>query len=274
MEWRSARTFSNLLLILFAVGLIPAPVIAYSDFWALNIRRALAVRLYRTQALGVFLVGLAVIGYIFTWDLYNGLGIDSNLYTTLEILFSFAIPPIVTFYWIDSSVRIARRSDPLLRDVLHWKIVRVVLWAWIGVAFLSLVVAVGSSALYDAMHGLLNSTSSSGPPALGLFLFLLSPIFVVAITGPIVLRRAAKWTGDRRFAKHLLWFGLFIFFVLISLVAIFLPLGSGFAGSLQFQIEVAIPEIIGGYCLYKSVRWLVPLNPLPSVSNDKKEAQN
>jgi len=34
-------------------------------------------------------------------------------------------------------------------------------------------------------------------------------------------------------------------------------------GSLQFQLEVAIPQIVAGYCLYKSVRWLVPLNRFP-----------
>ena len=254
--------FSNSLILLFIIGLVPIPLIVYSAIRALNIRRALAVPLYRNQALGVALASLSLIGFIFTWDLYNGLNLSSNLYTSLELVFGFIIPSFVAFYWIDASVRTARRSDPLLRDVLHWRMARIILWVWIGGIDLVFAGSVIYSTALEAVRGQLNTPSS--PPGVILMLLLLSPLFMVPIVGLLVLPRAAKKSGDKRFGKHLKWFGLFIFLVLGAIFAIFTPFGfSGFLGSLQFQLEVAIPQIVAGYCLYKSVRWLVPLNRFP-----------
>ena len=183
--------FSNALLLLFAIGLVPVPVIAYSVFKTLNIRRALAVPLYRSQTLGVALVSLSFIGYMFTFDLYNGLGLSSNLFTTFEVLIGFAIPPFVTFYWIDASMRAARRFDPLLREVFHWRIVRIILWAWIAPMFLIFVGLIGYPTLLEAVQGQLNSPSGGPPPGV-IFLLLLSPIFIVAVVGLVFLPRAAK----------------------------------------------------------------------------------
>lgn len=253
------------LLLLFVIDLVPIPLISYSASRASNIRRALAVPLYRSQALGVVVVGLSIISFAVTFDLYNGLNLTSNFFSFFEILFGFAIPPFVTFYWIDTSMRTARKSDPLLRDVLHWRIVRKVLWVWIGGTFLIFVSIIGVSTAQQILSGQLYSTSSS-PPAI-LMLLLLLPLFIVPIVGLVFLPRAAKMSGDKRFGKHLRWFGLYIFFVLGAFAAILIPNPSGFLGSLLFQLEVAIPQIVGGLCLYKSVRWLVPLNRIEPVSD-------
>ncbi len=245
--------FSNFELISFIISIIPLPVIAYSAYRVLNIRRALAVRLYRNQALGVFLVAIAYFGYILTFNLYNSLGFTSLAYTTAEVLFSFGFSPLLTFYWIDYSIRTARRSDPLLREVLHWKQLRIAFWVWVGAAFSLLV-------------GVMIIAPSSGAPALPLFISILSPIFLAAICGLVFLPRAARMAGDKRFGKHLLWFGLFIFFILAPLVSIF------FIGGWPSLFTFAISQTIGGFCLYRSIRWLVPLNRLPSPVSEEAGA--
>ncbi len=255
--------------LLFVIDLIPIPLIVYSAYRAFNIRRALAVPLYRSQALGVVLVGLSIIGFAFTFNLYNSLNLNSNFYSFFEVLIGFAIPPFVTFYWIDASMRTARKSDPLLRDVLHWRIVRKILWIWFGGIFLIFVDVITVTFAEEIQQGQLNSTTSS--PGAVTFVLFLSPLFIVPIVGLVFLPRAAKMSGDKRLGKHLRWFGLYIFFVLGAFAAVLIPNPSGFLGSLLFQLEVAIPQIVGGLCLYKSVRWLVPLNLIEPVT-DAKEA--
>jgi hypothetical protein len=243
----------NSALLEFVIALVPIPVIGYAAYWAINIRRALGVPLYRNQALGVFLVAMSSIGYIFFFAIYNDLGLQSNLEITFEVFFSFGLPPLVAFYWIDASIRTARRSDPLLRQVFNWERRRRVFWVWVIAAFCTLV-----GSIVPVSHGVPPNT---GPPPLPIFLFILSPMFLVAILGLVLLPRAAKFAGDKRFGRHLLWFGLFIFFVLFSLINIFIPfLYTPTTPALVPVLSFAIPQVVGGYCLYRSVRWLVPLN--------------
>jgi hypothetical protein len=201
----------------------------------------------------VFLVGIALICYLVFFALYNYLGLQSTSQTALEVLFSFALPPPLAFYWIDASVKTGRRSDPLLRDVLHWKKLRLVLWAWVVAADGSLTIEI----LFSLATGA--GSSTPGPPPLPLFIFLLSPIFLVAVLGPVVLPRAAKLAGDKKFARHLLWFALSLLFVLLPLANIFIPMYSPSIPSLVPVIAFAFPESIGGYCLYRSVKSLIPL---------------
>jgi hypothetical protein len=155
----------------------------------------------------------------------------------------------VTFYWLDASVRVARRSDPLSREAFKWERLRVFLWAWILVVFSILTGTV--------IGGIASPTNNS--PALALFLFFLSPIFLVAISGLRVLPRAAKFASDKKFGKHLLWFGLFLFFVLIPLLNIFIPMYGPPIPSLVPVLAFAIPQSIGGYCLYRSASSLASL---------------
>jgi hypothetical protein len=151
-------------------------------------------------------------------------------------------------------MRAARRSDPLLRDTLHWRRTRLWLWGWDIVAFLTLVILV----VYGSSHG----PSNSGPPALPLFIYVLSPVFVAAMTGLVFLPRAARKSGDQRLRRHLQWFGLFIFLALFRFVMIFI------AGGLENVIPTVIANAIGGYCLYRSVRFLVPLNRISMGAGD------
>ncbi len=246
-------------LIPFLLDLVPIPPIAYATYWAFNIRRALAVRLYRNQALGVILVGASFI-WSFAVTAYRDLPNGNSSFGVALGVYSFIVPPILTFFWIDASIRTARRSDPLLREVLHWRQVRIGLWALIIVAFSTLVITFVGAFLVGA-------STNNGPPPLPIFIFFLSPIFVAAISGLVFLPRAAKRSGDRRLGKHLQWFGLFVFFVLFHFVLIF------FTGGLLNGILTSISEVIGGYCLYRSVRWLVPLNRITLTGNGSSSSE-
>lgn len=235
----------------FAIAVVPVIFISYAAYWAVNIRKALAVPIYRTQALGVFTVSIALICYIVTFALWNDLGYQNYWQTNIDVFFSYGLPPVVAFYWLDASVRTARRSDPLLRSFFHWQKLRLILWAWV----------LGASFPLDAFLVLSTVTgptsSNSGPPPLPLFIFILSPIFMVGILGLVVLPRAAKFTGDKKFGRHLLWFGISLFLILFPLISIFFPLPT--TPLSLYVLAFAIPQTIGGYCLYRSVTFLAPM---------------
>ncbi len=239
----------------FILDLLPVPVIVYAMYWAFSIRRALAVPLYRNQMLGVSLVAIGFLWY-FLESAFSDLLNDPTYLIPLGV-FSFIIPPILTFYWIDASMNTARRSDPLLREIYHWRQVRKGLWGLIIVSFIVLVALFVGSALGVA-------PSANATPSLPLFIFVLSPIFVAAITGLVFLPRAGRKSGDKRFGNHLRWFGLFIFFVLFHFVLIF------FTAGLLNGVLTSLFEIIGGFCLYFSVRWLVPLNKITPIDPEHK----
>jgi hypothetical protein len=243
--------------ILFAsIDLLSIPLVVYGIYWAFNVRRALAVHLYRNQAFGVGLVGIGFVWLYITRAL-NDYAPNSNLAMVLGVL-TFDIPPLLAFYWIDASMRAARRSDPLLRDTGHWSKIRLWLWGWNILAFLTLVgIVVGAT---------ISGEIGAGPPPLPLFIYVLSPIFVTVITGLVFLPRAAKKSGDQRLHRHLLWFALFIFLGLFFFVMIFI------AGGLENAIPTTVANAAGGYSLYKSVRWLVPISrisPLETKSVEK-----
>src|ERR1700733_5624912 len=90
-------------------------VLSYGAYWAFEIRRALAIRLYRSQALGIGLlavsVGLAQLYY--TGSIFYGWPPELTFASIL--FFAFAL-----FYWTNTSIRAARLSDPLLRDTFRW----------------------------------------------------------------------------------------------------------------------------------------------------------
>jgi len=230
------------------LDLLAIPLTAYAVYWAFNIRRALAVPLYRNQAFGVGLVGIAFV-WFFLVKAFSDYLPNSGLVADLTIL-TFDIPPLLAFYWIDASMRTARRSDPLLRDTGYWSKIRLWLWGWNLLAFSALVFSVAYSAATQSYN------PQGGPPPLPIFLYLLSPIFVTIITGLAFLPRAAKKSRDKRLRRHLQWFALFLFLALFFFVMIFI------AGGLENTIPTVVANVIGGFCLYKSVRWLVPIGHL------------
>jgi hypothetical protein len=240
--------------------ILTAPIFPYAAFWAFNIRHALAVPLYRRQAFGIGFIVLA------TWAViavFVVIPTSDTLLANIEQFSAFYFLFIVLFYWIDSSVLASRRSDPLLRDTLHWSKIRVFLWISIivttAIPFLILgyVAATSNQALFDQ----LNSGTFGGP----VVSFILNAVVfnfpvVIPICGLIylpVIANRAKW--DRSLRRHFLWFAP----ASVVMLLVFFGPTSGTPSSVG-EIITPLLVVIMGYTLYRSAKALVPLNYLAS----------
>ena len=89
--------------LLSAVGAAVAMVtLLYSASWAFGIRRALAVRLYRNQALGIGVLAIAVALTQINATISN---YSANYPGFLTIIFPY-FTTLTLFYWIDTSVQL------------------------------------------------------------------------------------------------------------------------------------------------------------------------
>jgi hypothetical protein len=195
----------------------------------------LGVRLYRNQALGIGLVAAASASLALLFGVTIGGNVAVIDLQALEFLF--------LFYWIDSSVLAARRSDPLVRDEYHWSRLRVPLW---GANLVGL--------------------------ALSLLVHLPVQIILTLVVGIVMLPTAARRSGDAIFRMHLRWFGFYALLQIVAFSGIFLPFfltGAPTSSSsiiTYISIGIFVPGAWGGaYCLYRSARALVPLNKLSLV---------
>lgn len=237
----------------YVVGTVAVvSVLAIAGYTALGIRRTLANKSYRSQALGVGLIAgvLAVnllnnlvYAYIPPNTPYDT--INNNLGpigTPLYVAFLF-----VLFYWIDESVLASRRADPRLRDTLRWSAVRKVMRPWVA---LSAIIVTVTFIAYEAMG---NASSATGVPPAFLAPFLLTIILGVPIMGIALLPLCATRARDPLLRRQLYWFGAFA-------VAY---LAGGFLGGIPNQTEAVLSTIpdslLAGFFLYLSAKALVPI---------------
>ncbi len=235
-----------------AGGLLLLVLAAYQ---ASVIARALAVRLYRNQALGIGLVAVAnfvlVAGQTIIVALQppNGGGAYGTTANWPLIFFTW----IVLFYWIDASVRASRRSDPLLRDTLLWSRVRLAVWA-VMLGSMAAILIISAYLVATTGLSLVAQVTSPyvQPGSRGILTFL--AFFPPIIFGAIYLPIAAYRSRDPTLRRHLSWFGMFILLYLGVLLSFSLPFKSfaDLGGS-----EVLL---VAGYFLYRSARSLAPLN--------------
>jgi hypothetical protein len=151
---------------------------------------------------------------------------------------------IGTYYWIDSSIRAARLTDPLLRDTLRWKVLRIAFWGYDAVATVVFFTA--------AVSGVnLGAGTAQGPQGIVL-IALIGPLFIMGFSGLVALPLASHRSKDRILKRHLDWFAAFavVFFAVDFVISpppgVYLVLGS---------VVIAA----SGYFLYRSARSLVPL---------------
>jgi hypothetical protein len=219
-------------------------VFAYAAFWAFNIRTGLAVPLYRNQAAGLALVILEA-GFISLFVLFFP---NNQLFIPILWIVDFGI-----FYWINASMLAARRTDPLVRDTIHWRRLRFLI---LGVAVLGVVTA---TFLLFSTNNFGAGVGHYNPNAPAFYLVaLFTPAFSIFIPAGAGLAMAAYRSRDPSFRRHLSWFGLF---ALISVA----PEILGILTSDQ-EARIVIVAVIAplyGYCLYRSARALVPLNKFP-----------
>jgi hypothetical protein len=198
-------------------------VFAYPVFWALNIRRFLAVRLYKSQALGLALICVA-----FSLGSFDPTGAIYGLFLLL------------VFYWIDLSFRAARRSDPLLRDSIRWSRLRLVLWP---VNLLQIPLSIYTVL---AVFGYLPSAVTLGNT------IEIAPFFATAASGVALAAVVALRTADGALRGQLIWFGIFVF---VQFAIIIVAQVNSVNGAVYF-----VGFEFAAFALYKSARSLVPLN--------------
>jgi hypothetical protein len=201
-------------------------IFLFPAYWAFDIRRALAVRVYRNQALGIGLVSLAF--------LFLGIFISTS--------FSYNLSLIVIFYWLDASILAARRSDPLLRDTLRWSKLRSVVWAMN-------LIAIGVGAFFVVSKGDISYMPSDA--IWGNVVVL--PDFAIPILALVFLPLVARRSGDSTLRRHIEWFGVFAVLQFVAILG-----GATIIGGASYFVGFAF----GGYCLFRSARSLAPINRL------------
>jgi hypothetical protein len=221
--------------LVFLVGLLgSAALFANALFWALNVRRAMFVKSYREQLLALTFVIAAVI--VFPGPLSIFIPSPVNVISNVISWIAISTPILVIFYWMDSSLRNAKKSDPLVREILGWNKIRQVLWP----VQIALVVYVG---LFQAR--LL--------PVWAQIALFIVPYLIMIVSGALFLPIAARRTKDRTLRRHLMWFGIFFLcLVLVFIGGIDYP---SFTGAL----ETFAGLFAAGYALYRSAIALAPL---------------
>lgn len=242
-------TVDNFVFVAYAEYFSIILVFGYAAYWAFTIRRALATRLYRNLAFGTGLVASVMV---------TAIGVVSADVTGVQsVITPFALLAVLTtFYFIDSSVLAARRSDPLLRDTLHWTKVRYPYWVLIII--LALAAAAVSILFPAALH--YNS--------LVFVLFSGIPYLAALGVGLVVLPLSAVRSRDGTLRTHFKWFGLYVvfFFAFVITVSPVPPINftqSGFTAFTIVDFQAAFASMLAaGYSLYQSAKSLAPLNRL------------
>jgi uncharacterized membrane protein (DUF485 family) len=228
----------------YVIGLVLAAILgSYAAYWSFGLRKALKVRAYSRQLLivgifsiyGTVLYFLFYIVYFFAPALFN-----SPVGTVQQALYLVLAP--VAFAWVDSSIRVGRRSDPLLRDPLHWSRLRLVLWPLLLLTFLGYLI-----------QGELSY--------IGLFSYVILGISVLPIS------MAARRSGDPYYRRSLEWFGFSIALLVLQNLG-FSPLISATGLGIVYSPLAFVWSIFANfgivpamfYGIYMCARSLVPLN--------------
>ncbi len=223
---------------------VPGALLLYGSYWAFTIRKALVARVYRVQALWVGVIGVYFAGLLYAAEFIQVAGLAAGNFDQLGaalVIFFFLlfVGFVLVFAWVDATVRVARKSDPLARDTLHWSRLRFVLWVPIA----PLLIAV-PSVLYETYPVL---------GALGLLLILVLSAFL--IPGATALLLSGRRSKDPTLRKHLKWFGLFV--------------ASGYSvgvGELLFVGFLFFALFVPPYFLYRSARSLAQFSRLPPAN--------
>lgn len=230
-------------ILFIGLWLLVTALFLYSSYWAFSIRRVLVTSLYRREAqwiggMGLFFVLLSAFLTIALSFQLNSLA--TNILGGLIIAGGF----VLIFLWIDSTVLIARRSDPLFRDTLRWSKLRYLFW------FVTLTGAIGT--IISAIQSGLSTVAPYG----GALFF-----------GAVALLISARRSGDSTLRRHLKWTGLCVFLLWLGSQSQD-PLSRIISDPYLVQSLIYPLVAAGAYSLYRSAKSLVPLGHL-TQSEDK-----
>ena len=216
----------------------------YGAYWALAIRKVLLTSIYRRQALWTAALGIyfGAVGLFLTPVLT--LAVNNLAVNILEGVF-LAFGSILEFLWIDTTVRIARRSDPLHRDTMRWSWLRYLFW----------VITIGSAggAIVDSATAGFSGAGPFGGTLSGALFF-----------GAIALFLSAKRSGDAVLRHHLTWAAFAILFIWIVSQAVD-PLFRYVSDPFLVQSIIYPIVVAASYFLYRSAKSLIPLGHLSSA---------
>jgi hypothetical protein len=230
--------------------------------------------MYRNHALW-----LGVLGLLVAIPTSIALPSSNPLLDSLSAFYSgFPWVAVVVFAFIDSTIPVMRRSDPLLRSILHWKTLRLAMWILFAfntvlgvyVSLYSPTCWSASNTLACASFAVSNSVwlqAATGATAGGYFLW--------STVLPLILGAAALLIGTKRSRDMVLresvkWLGLGLLSVCVGLVLVggidsMLNLSDYYATYSYGAIPWEAVFFIMGYALYRSARSLAPLNRLPAI---------
>jgi cell division protein FtsW (lipid II flippase) len=155
---------------------------------------------------------------------------------------------IVTLAWIDTTIKVARRSDPLNRNTFHWKQLRYFVWFF---TFLTTAGSLFSVLLFRANY--FNAPGGNG----GAFI---AGSFGWVFLGLIALYLSFRRSRDSILREHLKWLGLFLFLLLL----VDTVLSRDF---LAFRIADEALLALDSYFLYRAAKSLAPLSTAPLAPN-------
>lgn len=230
-------------ILFIGLWLLVTALFLYSSYWAFTIRRVLVTSLYRREAqwiggMGIFFVLLSAFLTIALSFQLNTLA--TNILGGLIISGGF----VLIFLWIDSTILIARRSDPLFRDTLRWSRLRYLFW----------VVTIGGAL------GAIATAIQSG-------ISTIAPYSSTLFFGAIALLFSARRSGDSTLRRHLKWTGLCVFLLWLGSQAQD-PLSKIISDTYLVQSLIYPLVAAGAYSLYRSAKSLVPLGHL-TLDEDK-----
>jgi len=266
-----------------------AAVGMYAAYWAFAIRRRLRGRIYRNQALWLGVLGILVaIPTAFTLSTNNSLiNVLATFYDTgsLQILIAFA--------FIGSTIPVVRRSDPLLRSILHWKKVRIGLWSVLAFeTILTIYMSIylptcWTEDVAQFSSCIETSFAMSDPGWLGAILgrfggdYLLIMLFCLVLGG-VVLLIGGRRSRDMVLHESVKWLGVGLVCLGVGAALVIwienpiLNLSSYYQTYSYGAVPWNAVFLLMDYAIYRSARSLAPLNRLPSIepeiSTSAKEA--
>jgi len=241
--------------VLLLVFYVPTPFIfVYVAFLGLKIRKGFVMELYRNQALGI----AAIAAYLTVnagFSFFLPSPANSGYAETMVWALLYLAGGAPFLLWIDSTARIARKSDPYERDSLYWSKVR----------YLVFVVAVVSAALGLGIAPTVIASYGSYVPSVSLFANILGniPFAAILLAGLSVLSLGALRSKDMTLRRHILWLAAFflafiVTYVVTVIYTLLIPSASGGQyTTFEFASYIVLYYFVA-YCLYRSARSLAP----------------
>jgi hypothetical protein len=241
----------------FDLALLPLGILAftvafaYAGYWGYAVSRGLIMTDYRNQALGV---GLSAFYFVFVDAVTGAVPVtatsDLASITTNALVDSGML--LVLFYWVITTVALARRSDPFERDTFHIRLAKYV-WA------LALVLPIAVLLAYNPIA--LVFTVATPVDTISLALALASGVALIPF-GIALLLVSAFRSRDRTLRSHIKWYaGALAAFLLVFLVGGVWHATGGNSSPYAFIIGPLFlgPQFIAAYCFYRSAKSLAPM---------------